>query len=256
MVKVSVVVLTKNEQEKIRDCLLSVKAWADEIVVVDDESSDNTVSITREFTDRVLVRKMDIEGRHRNWAYSQVGNDWVLSLDADERVTEELKREIELVLKEPKDFNGFTIPRKNFIGQTWVKSSGWYPSPQLKLFRKDKFRYEEVGVHPRAFMSEPCGHLKSNIIHYSYKDIEDFISKLNRQTTLEAEKWYRQGKPMRLGHFLWRSLDRFMRSFIGKKGFKDGFWGFVVAFHASLYQFLSYLKYREIKREQDLVNDK
>lgn len=247
MIALSVVVLTKNEEGNIRGCLQSVAGWAGEILVVDDHSTDKTLDIAREFTDRIIVRAMDIEGRHRNFAYSQARSPWVLSLDADERVTEELKGEIEQALKLPGKYNGFTIPRRNFIGNYWVRYGGWYPSPQLKLFRKDKFKYEEVGVHPRAFMDDPCGHLKQDLIHYSYKNLEDFLHKLNNQTTREAEKWFAQGKPMRLGRFLWRTLDRFIRTYAGRKGYKDGFIGLAVAFYAGLYQFISYLKYRELE---------
>jgi len=247
VINLSVVILTKNEAEKkLKDCLESVYGWAQEILVVDDQSSDATVSLAGKYTDRVLIRKMDIEGIHRNWAYSQVRNLWVLSLDADETVTPELKAEIESVLSNSPKENGFTIPRKNFIGDYWVRYGGWYPSPQLKLFRKDKFRYEEAAVHPRAFMDEPCGHLKGDIIHYSYRDFEDFLRKLNKQTSLEAQKWFSQNKPMRLGRFLWRTYDRFMRTYFGRKGYKDGFMGFMAAFFAGFYQFISYLKYKEI----------
>lgn len=255
MIDLSVVVLTKNEERNIRDCLESVSGFADEIVVVDDESTDKTVQIARLYTDKIIIRKMDIEGRHRNWAYAQAKNIWVLSLDADERISEELKKEIRDVLSQPQQYNGFTIPRRNFIGNYWVRYGGWYPSPQLKLFRKDKFRYEEVGVHPRAFMDDPCGHLKSDIIHYSYRNIEDFLNKLNNQTTREAQKWFEQNKPMRLGRFLWRTYDRFMRTYFGRKGYKDGFMGFVVAFFAGFYQILSYLKYREIIRNSKISNE-
>jgi glycosyltransferase involved in cell wall biosynthesis len=248
-IPLSVVVLTKNEQDRISKCLDSVK-WADEIIVVDDESIDNTLELVRFYTDRLFIRKMDVEGRHRNWAYAQARNLWVLSLDADEIVTPELKEEIAKVITNNPKENGFTIPRKNYIGDYWVRYGGWYPSPQLKLFRKDKFRYEEVGVHPRAFMDDPCGHLNSDIVHYSYKGLEDFFQKLNNQTTREAQKWFNQGKPMRLGRFLWRTYDRFMRTYIGRKGYKDGFMGFVVAFNAGLYQFISYLKYQELMRER------
>ncbi|MCM8795566.1 MAG: glycosyltransferase family 2 protein [Candidatus Omnitrophica bacterium] len=246
MINLSVVILTKNEQRNIRACLESVKGFADEIIVVDDESTDKTLEIAREYTDKIIVRKMDIEGRHRNFAYAKARNSWVLSLDADERLTEELKKEINKTIQENTKYAGFTIPRRNYIGNYWVRYGGWYPSPQLKLFRKDKFRYEEVSVHPRAFMDGPCGHLKSDIIHYSYKDLEDFLHKLNNQTTREAEKWFKQNKPMRLGRFIWRTIDRFIRTYIIKKGYKDGFIGFVVAFYAGLYQFISYLKYHEL----------
>lgn len=253
MNKLSVVILTKNEERNVGDCLSSVFGWADEIVLVDDESTDKTIDIARGFTDKIIARKMDIEGRQRNFAYAQASNLWVLSLDADERVTEELKEEISDALSKKTEYNGFTIPRRNFIGDYWVRYGGWYPSPQLKLFRKDKFSYEEVGVHPRAFMDDPCGHLKSDIIHYSYRNLEDFLAKLNNQTTREAQKWFRQNKPMRLGRFVYRAIDRFMRTYIGRRGYRDGFMGFAVAFYASLYQFVSYLKYQELvlKRRED-----
>lgn len=250
MINLSVAILTKNEEKNIQRCLDSVAGWANEIIIVDDESTDNTIDIASRYTDRIIIRKMDVEGRHRNFAYAQAKNLWVLSLDADEVVSEELKAEIKGELAKQNPFNGFTIPRRNFIGDYWVRYGGWYPSPQLKLFRKDKFRYEEVGVHPRAFMDDPCGHLKSDIIHYSYKNIEDFLNKLNNQTTREAQKWFLQGKPMTLGRFVWRTYDRFMRTYFGRKGYKDGFIGFVVAYFAGLYQFLSYLKYREIARSK------
>ena len=242
---ISVVVLTKNEEARIARCLDSV-TWANEIIVVDDESTDRTLDIARSFTGSIFKRKMDIEGRHRNWAYAQAKNTWVLSVDADEMVTPELKQEIIRVLSAAPKENGFTIPRRNYIGDYWVKYGGWYPSPQLKLFRKDKFRYEEAAVHPRAFMDDPCGHLKSDLVHYSYRSLEDFLAKLNRQTTWEAQKWHAQNKPMRLGRFLYRTTDRFIRTYIVKAGYKDGLLGFVIAFNAGLYQFISYLKYREI----------
>ncbi|MDD5246432.1 MAG: glycosyltransferase family 2 protein [Candidatus Omnitrophica bacterium] len=250
MLNLTVVVLTKNEEKNIADCLESVAGWASEILIVDDESSDKTVDIASQYTDKIIIRKMDNEGKQRNFAYSQARNLWVLSLDADERVTEELRDEISEILSKHVSCNGFTIPRRNYIGDYWVRHGGWYPSPQLKFFRKDKFRYEEVAVHPRAFMDDPCGHLKGDIIHYSYRNLEDFLGKLNNQTTREAKKWFDQNKPMRLGRFLWRTLDRFTRSYLGRKGFRDGFIGFAVAFYAGLYQFVSYLKYKELVLER------
>lgn len=248
MIDLSVVVITKNEERNIKECLESVYSWAQEIILVDDESTDTTLAIASKYNARIITRRMDIEGKHRNFAYAQAKNTWVLSLDADERVTPELRSEIEEVLDTEIKYNGFTMPRRNYIGDYWVRYGGWYPSPQLKLFRKDKFKYEEVGVHPRAFMDEPCGHLKSDLIHYSYRSIEDFLAKLNNQTSREAQKWYSQNKPMRLGRFLWRTYDRFFRSYIGKKAYKDGFMGFIVAYFSGLYQFVSYLKYRELAR--------
>ncbi len=251
-IPISVVVLTKNEQSCISECLDSVK-WADEIVIVDDLSTDKTVEICREYTSRIFIRNMDIEGKHRNWAYAQAKNNWVLSLDADERVSEELKQEIKGALKNNTEFAAFSIPLRNFIGEHWVRYGGWYPAGKVRLFRKDKFKYEEAKVHPRVFIDGKCAHLTKDIIHKGYPDLAHFFDSLNRQTTWEAEKWFAQNKPMRLGRFLWRTFDRFIRTYIAKKGYRDGFIGFVVAFYAGLYQFMSYLKYKELtnhKREE------
>jgi glycosyltransferase involved in cell wall biosynthesis len=238
-------VLTHNNEGIIAQCLDSV-TWADEIVVVDDESTDRTKEMARRYTDKIFVRKMENEGRHRNWAYAQCKNTWVLSLDSDEVVTPELKEEIENTLTKDTLENGFTIPRRNYIGNYWVKYGGWYPSPQLKLFKKHKFKVEEVQIHCRAFMNGPCGHLNSDIIHYTYRDFADFLEKMNRQTSLEAIKWFKNNKPMRLVRFIYRAVDRFIRTYFARKGYKDGFIGFTVAFFSALYQIISYLKYREL----------
>ncbi|MFH1046620.1 MAG: glycosyltransferase family 2 protein [Candidatus Omnitrophota bacterium] len=245
-IPLSVVVITKNEEANLKSCLESVR-WALEIVIVDDASTDKTLEIAQGFSDRIFVRKMDIEGRHRNWAYAQARHPWVLSLDADERVTPELQQELEDTIKNPGDCSAFTIPRRNYIGKRWIQYGGWYPSPQLKVFKRADFQWEEAEVHPRAFVKGNTGHLKSDLIHYSYKDYADFISKMNKQTTLEAAKWVRDRRKMGLGRALWRTFDRFMRSFLRKKAYKDGFAGLMVAIFAGLYQIFSYAKYREMK---------
>ncbi|MDP8230532.1 MAG: glycosyltransferase family 2 protein [Candidatus Gorgyraea atricola] len=245
-IPLSAVIITRNEETNIKECLESVR-WADEIVVVDDDSTDRTVEIAQGYTDRIFHRKMDIEGRHRNWAYSQARNTWVLSLDADERVTPELRKEIQETISNAGNFEGFIIPRRNYIGNYWVKYGGWYPSGQLKMFRKDKFYWEEAEVHPRAFLGTPAGRLKNDIIHYSYKNFEDFVNKMNKQTTLEAAKWVRDKRGMSLGRALRRTCDRFLRTFFRKKAYKDGLIGFMVSIFAGLYQILSYAKYYELK---------
>ena len=246
-VPVSVVVITKNEEKNIADCLKSVYGWAQEILVVDDESTDKTVVVASQFADKIFYRKMDVEGVHRNWAYAQAKSEWVLSLDADEIVSDELKEEIALAVQS-QGFHAYSIPLKNYLGNYWVRYSGWYPAGKLRLFQKSRFKYEEVEVHPRVFLDGETGHLTKDIIHKGYPDIEHFLSSLNRQTTLEAKKWINTGRQMSFGRALWRTLDRFPRSFIGKKGYKDGFHGFVIAYFASLYQIISYFKYCEMRK--------
>lgn len=247
MAKLSVVILTKNEESCIAVCLESVK-WADEIIVVDDESTDKTMEIVKKYNARIFSRKMDIEGKHRNWAYAQAQNQWVLSLDADEVVTPELRIEIIQAI-EFGDFVAYDIPLRNFIGNYWVKHGGWYPASKVRLFQKDKFKYEESEVHPRAFIDGACGHLKSDIIHRGYPDLEHFLNSVNRQSTLEAVKWIKTKRKMTLLWASWRAVDRFFRRYIRKESYKDGMYGFIIAFFDTLYQILSYAKFREMQNK-------
>lgn len=247
-VPLSVVIITKNEENNIADCLNSVQ-WADEAVVVDDFSQDRTVEIARRFTDKIFQRRMDVEGIHRNWAYQKAKNEWVLSLDADEMTTAELGAEIKKLLETPPRFNGFAIPLRNYIGDHWVRHGGWYPAGKLRLFRKDKFRYEEVGVHPRAHLDGEWSCLKSDIIHKGYPDFGHFLSSLNWQTQQEGKKWVDDKRKMSFGFAMQKAVGRFFKTFVMKKGYKDGFVGFMVAFFAGLYQIMSYARYWELKRD-------
>ncbi|MDD5655367.1 MAG: glycosyltransferase family 2 protein [Candidatus Omnitrophica bacterium] len=247
---VSVVIIAKNEEKNIAECLESVRGWADEIIVVDDESADKTREICAKFTDKILAKKMEVEGTHRNWAYAQAKNAWVLSLDADEQVSAELKEEISGVLNDTGvKYAAFSIPLRNFIGNYWVRYGGWYPAGKVRLFRKDKFKYEDVKVHPRVFIDGECGHLTKDIVHKGYPDFAHFLDSINRQTTWEAEKWVSTGRRMSRGRITWRAIDRFFRRFIGKKGYKDGFIGFMIAYFDSFYQVLSYAKYWELRKK-------
>lgn len=253
-VNLSVVVVAKNEEARIQECLKTVIDWADEVIVVDDQSTDNTREIAQNLGAKVLVRKMDIEGKHRNWAYSNAKHDWVFSVDADERPTQELKEEISQTIKDPKHTH-YAIPFRTYIGNYWIRWGGWYPASKVKLFLRDKFKYEEVEVHPRIFTEGRSGQLTKDVIHYSYRDWADFLQKTNAQTTLEARKWYKLSftDPKKVDykmnnfHALWRTLDRFIRTYFVKKGYRDGFVGFMIAYFSSMYQIISYAKYRDMK---------
>lgn len=246
---VSVVIIAKNEERRLEDCLKSA-AWAQEIVVVDDMSTDRTVDIAKRYTDKIFQRKMDIEGKHRNYAYSQASQPWVLSLDADERITPELAQEISSVVGNEK--NGhvcYAIPIKTFIGKRWVKGAGYYPAAKTRLFRKGQFRYEEASVHPRVIYEGTCGQLKGDILHYSCQNLEQWIGKFNRETTLEARKWIQDKRKVSLAKILRKTADRFLKNYFLKKGCKDGFYGFLMSVFHGLYQLFSYAKYQEMKND-------
>jgi len=244
---VSVVVLTKNEEANIADCLDSVW-WADEVIVVDDFSADQTREIASKFTDMVFKKKMEVEGTHRNWAYSQAKHRWVLSLDADEMASDGLRDEMSKIMEGSIDVSAFSIPLRNYIGSYWVRYGGWYPAGKVRFFDKYKFKYEESSVHPRVFIDGKCGHLKGDIIHKGYPDFGHFMDSLNRQTTLEAEKWVEDKRKMSFARALRKANDRFFKTYLLKRGYKDGIVGFMVAFFAYLYQIMSYAKYWELKR--------
>ena len=246
--KLSVVTIAKNEEANIAACVNNTKDWADEHIVVDDFSSDKTAEIAEANGAIVFQRKMDIEGVHRNWAYQRAKNEWVLSLDADEEVTPELKEEISKAIRSD-DHVVYNIPLRTYIGDYWVRHGGWYPGRKDRLFKKDEFKYEEVGVHPRVFYKGKCGRLNNDIIHKGYEDFAELFRGLNGQTSLEAEKWFNEKRKIGVGRMLWKACDRFFRTYVRKKGYKDGVVGLVVATNSAMYQVLSYAKYWELRQE-------
>ncbi|MBI4974706.1 MAG: glycosyltransferase family 2 protein [Candidatus Omnitrophica bacterium] len=248
---VSVVVITKNEERSIAGCLKSA-AWADELIVVDDYSTDNTANIARQFTEKVFSRKMEIEGAHRNYAYSLAKNKWVLSLDADELVSEELADELMGLFKGVIEDDAYTIPIRTYIGKRWIRHGGWYPAGKVRLFKKNRFRYEEAEVHPRVFIDGSYGYLTKDIIHHSYKDFHAYFQSLNNQTTLEARKWFKERRRIGFLKTCRKFIDRFLKSYILKQGFRDGLLGFMIAYGSGLYQLMSYVKYQEMLEAERL----
>ncbi|MDP3791494.1 MAG: glycosyltransferase family 2 protein [Candidatus Omnitrophota bacterium] len=249
-VPVSVVVITKNEEGNIADCLKSV-SWADEIIVLDDNSIDKTVEIAKQFTGRVFFRKMDVEGAHRNYAYSLAKNDWVLSLDADERVSQELASELRELFKKPIKDVVFCIPIKTYLGKKWIRYGGWYPASKDRLIDKRIVRYEEKGVHPKIIYHGSCGRfLKGDIIHYSYNNFHDFFQSLNNQTTLEAKKWFEEKRKIGFLKAYRKFLSRFLRYYLFEQGFRDGLVGLMAAWGGGFYQIMSYVKYWEMLQNE------
>lgn len=247
---VSVVVIAKNEENRLEDCLKSAASWASEIIVLDDMSTDKTIELAKRYTDKVFQRAMDIEGKHRNYAYSLATQPWVLSLDADERVTPELAKEITETLNRETPHVVYAIPIKTFIGKEWIKGAGYYPASKARLFRKGEFKYEEASVHPRVIYQGTCGYFKGDILHYSCEGLERWIGKFNRETTLEAQKWIKDGRKVSLANSIRKTFDRFFKNYFLKGGWNTGFMGFIMSVFHGLYQLLSYAKYREMKNQQ------
>jgi glycosyltransferase involved in cell wall biosynthesis len=248
MSKLSVTIITYNEEENIKDCLESVK-WSDEIVIVDSFSSDKTVEIAREFTPKVFQNKWTNFSEQKNLALEKASNEWVLSVDADERATPKLKEEILTILNsEFQSFNGYYIPRRNHYLGRWIRHCGWYPDYKLRLFRRAKGRFNERTVHESVVVEGRKGYLKSYLNHYSYKNLSDHLGRIDKFSTLAAEQMFRDGKRARFFDLLFLPLTRFIKMYLIKRGYLDGIYGLIVSVMGSFYVFTKYLKLWELSR--------
>jgi len=248
---ISVVVIAKNEEKRLAECLKSVE-FAAEIVVLDDMSTDRTVEVAKSFGAKVFQRAMDNEGRHRNYAISCATQDWVLTLDADECVTPELAQEISEVCGKTDDPNvGYDMPMKQFIGSEWIRGAGYYPARRTKMFRRGKFSYKEEEVHPPCVYQGTVGLFKGDLLHFTSVDFADWIRKFNSQTSLEAKKWVRDARPMGPWRAFRKACSRFLKYYFQKDGIRHGFTGFLMCYFHFSYQIITFAKYRELKRAQE-----
>ncbi|HET7341082.1 MAG TPA: glycosyltransferase family 2 protein [Methylomirabilota bacterium] len=236
--RLSVVVVTLNEEERLRECLDSV-AWADELVVVDAESEDKTLAIAREATDRVFVRPWPGFAAQKNFGLDQATGDWVLSLDADERVSPALRAEIEDVLRSGGPAAGYAVPRRNVFWGRWVRHGGLYPDWQLRLFRRGHGRFVERAVHESVRVDGEVARLRGHLEHRSYRDVADFLTRAERYTTLAAAEWLAAGRPARpLRDLVARPAGRFLGMYVARAGFLDGWRGFLLATLYAYYVFM------------------
>ena len=242
---VSVAVITLNEEERIRGCLESV-VWADEVVVVDSGSSDKTVAIAREFTERVTFHAWAGYGAQKNFALDQCRGDWLLSLDADERVSEELRAEIAARLAATPREAGFFVPRQNVFDGRWMRHGGLYPDHQLRLFRRGRGRFREAAVHEAVQLDGPTGRLSAALVHESYRGVADFVARANRYSDLAAAELLAAGRGGSAADLLLRPVWRFVAMYLLRAGFLDGRRGLVLAVLYAYYVFLRAAKVREL----------
>ena len=246
MEKLSVTIITKNEEKNIGRCLESLK-WADEIVVVDTKSSDRTIEICRQYTDQIFSETWHGYGKQKNICAAYAKNNWVLNIDSDEVVTLESAEEILKVLKEGPKHPVYHFPRKNFFGGRWVRFGGWYPDRILRLYDKEKVAFSESQVHEKLMPEENAGSLKEALLHYSYTDCEDYIRRQDRYSTLYAKEKIADGFRANWTHLYLRPPLNFFKNFFLKQGFREGYLGFFLAKNGALY---TYHKYAKTKSDQ------
>ncbi len=246
----SIVLITLNEEQNIVPCLESAQ-WADEIVVLDSGSTDRTVELARRYTDRVLQVAWEGFGRTKNRAVAAATHPWVFVLDADERLTPALRQEIEEVLRADGPYDGYRVARRNFFCGRFIRHLGWYPDYSIRLFRKDKGRFQERQVHERVEIQGRVGTLQHPMLHYTYASLSDFLQRLDRYSSLAAQELVKQGKRPIWGELIWRPLLTFLKLYLLQRGFLDGRDGYTLAYLYSVYTFAKYAKARELRQPTD-----
>ena len=248
MSKVSACIVTYNEESNIQRCLEGLE-WADEIIVVDAQSGDRTVQLCQKYTDNVFSHTWLGHVRQKNLALSKASGDWILCLDADERVTPELAEEMKLSVL-TSDCNGYYIPRKTYYLGRWINHSNWYPDYKLRLIRRGKGEWKGIDPHDRLEVTGKTGYLKGDILHYSYENISHHLKKINSYTSIMASESKRRGKKFSYLDLFLRPPLKFIKMYVIKGGFMDGFPGFIIAVLGSYYVFLKYAKWWELEKQR------
>jgi glycosyltransferase involved in cell wall biosynthesis len=251
--EISAVLITFNEERRLEGALKSLAGIASEIVVVDCRSSDETAKIARRYTDRVFERAWTNFADQKNFGNDQASHPWILSLDADERVSPELRQELEELKKTEPDVDAFCIPRKVYYLGRWIRHSGWYPDRKLRLFRKGAARWEGEYVHEKLAFEGRTEKLKGCIHHFTYRDIHEHLVRINNFSDLGAQKLYARKKKARWYHLLLLPFFRFVRAYVWKLGFLDGFSGLVISVLTGYAVFARYAKLREIWKKGERI---
>jgi glycosyltransferase involved in cell wall biosynthesis len=238
---VSVILITKNEEHDIRDCLISI-AWADEIIVLDSGSSDKTLEIARKYTSHVYSNT-DWQGFgiQKNRALAYATGEWVLSVDADERVSEELRYEIQYAIS-TQDAAIYSMPRLSSYCGKYIRHSGWWPDYVVRLFKRGNATFSNDLVHERLVFDGVAKQLISPLMHNTYKDLDEVIAKINQYSTLGAKNSLKKGKHGGLTSAVGHSLWAFIRTYILRAGFLDGAEGFMLAVSNAETTYYRYLK--------------
>jgi len=239
---VAVLVITKNEETHIAECLESVK-WADEVILVDAQSTDETVAIAKKYTDHIFVRPWPGFGLQKNFGMEQIGSDWILILDADERVSMELSKEIQetLTMVSGKTV-AYRVPRRNYFYGQWVRWGGAYPDYQIRLVQNGKAQYNDVAVHENLLVNGQIATLSRHLDHYTERKITDHFKKFNLYKTLAASEKGKVQNSVSWYHVICNPFIIFFKTYVLKKGYRDGTRGIIFAVFASMYTFVKYTK--------------
>ncbi len=248
----SVILITKNEEANLKDCLESV-SFADEIIVVDSQSSDKTQEIARSFGAKLeITSDWPGFGPQKNRALNLATQDWVLSIDADERVTPELKQEILTAIASPNAADCYAIPRSSWYCGRFMKHSGWYPDYVDRLFKRGSAKFSDHLVHERLLPTGSSGKLNNHFLHYSYRDFSQVLKKVDVYSSAAAQQAFKQGKKGGLGEALIHGFGAFFRTYVLRRGFLDGKHGLALAISNAATSYYKYLKLWQLQNKKDI----
>lgn len=245
MPRLSVTIIALNEEARIRDCLESV-SWADEVLVSDSGSTDRTVEICREYGARVFTDEWLGFGRQKNLVGDRASGDWILNIDADERVSPDLKDEILRAL-ESDGRAGYLVPRKNFFGGKWIRHCGWWPDYNLRLYRKGAGRFIDRYVHEKVVVNGRTERLSAPLVHMTYRDVSDYLKRMEKYSSLAAEEMLNSGRDAGLTDIFFRPTYTFFKMYVLRRGFLDGTAGVVLSILYASYTLAKYAKLWEMK---------
>lgn len=243
----SVVIIAKDEAGRIGECLQSV-AWADEIVVVDSGSADDTCAIARRYTDKVFALDWRGFGPQKQAAVERAAHDWVLNVDCDERVTPELAGEIRGLLAQEPPFRAYSVPRRTFLGAKEIRHCGWYPDRTVRLFDRTTARFSDSLVHERVITTSEVGRCEADLLHYSFAGLAPLIAKLNLYSDLSARQLHERGRRSSMLDLTLRPAFAFFKTYVLRAGFLDGVEGLTIAVSDAMLTFAKYAKLRELER--------
>lgn len=247
MKTLSAVIITRNEAASIGRCLESVR-WADERIVVDSGSTDDTCRIAREAGAQVFHKEWQGYGPAKQFGVEKASSCWVLSIDADEEVTPLLAEEIRGVLGSDSQCHGYYVPRCTLFLGRWIRHCGWYPDHVLRLFRKEYGQFDNAPVHEKVILSGPSGYLRQDLLHYCYPTLERYLDKSNQYTTLGAEIAYQAGRRARWFDIVVRPPASFIAHYVVRQGFRDGIEGFLLSVLSAKAVMVKYAKLRRLQQ--------
>ena len=248
MLKITATIITLNEERNIARAIESLRC-CDEVVVVDSGSGDRTVELARKLGARVVECAWDGYAIQKNRAAAAATHDWILSLDADEALSEALEAEIWTVKKAGPQFDAYTMPRlAQYLGR-WIRHSGWYPDRKVRLYRRDRAEWVGKYVHESVHVNGSVGHLRENLLHFTCGSLSEHLKSLDRYTTLAAEEMVAGRREVGTLSLVLNPPWTFLRSFLWQRGFLDGREGLTIAYMAALYTFLKYAKARTMSHQ-------